>query len=331
MPQAHLVVVGVVGRGDLDHAGAEGLVHVVVGDHRHQAAGDGQAHLLADQVGVALVFRVHHHRGVAQHRLGPGGGHHQRFGAALDRVADVPQVAFFLFAFHLQVGDGALEDRVPAHQPLAAVDQAFFVQAHEGLGDHLGELVVHGEVLMVPAHAVAHAAHLLRDGGAGLLLPLPHTRDEILAAQVVAALALVLQLALHHDLRGDAGMVGAGHPQRVEAAHAVVARQRVHDGLVERMAHVQRARHVGRRQLDAEAGLGRIQRGLIDAALLPQRPPVGLDRGGFEGLGEFGHGRKVRCAGPRWRAGARALQGMTDCRRGYISRCSPALSPPRMT
>jgi hypothetical protein len=41
--------------------------------------------------------------------------------------------------------------------------------------------------------------------------------DEVLAAQVVAALALLLQLALHHDLRGDAGVVGARHPQRVEA------------------------------------------------------------------------------------------------------------------
>jgi hypothetical protein len=58
----------------------------------------------------------------------------------------------------------------------------------------------------------------------------------------VAVQALLLQLALDDDLRGDARMVGARHPQRVEAAHAVVARQRVHDGLVERMAHVQRAR-----------------------------------------------------------------------------------------
>jgi hypothetical protein len=77
--QAHLVVVVVVRRGDLDDAGAEGLVHVGVGDHRHQAAGDRQAHLPADQVGVALVLRVHHHCGVAQHGLRPGGGHHQRF------------------------------------------------------------------------------------------------------------------------------------------------------------------------------------------------------------------------------------------------------------
>jgi hypothetical protein len=47
-------------------------------------------------------------------------------------------------------------------------------------------------------------------------------------------------------------VVGARLPQRVVAAHAVVARQRVHDGLVEAVAHVQRAGDVRRRQQDAE-------------------------------------------------------------------------------
>ena len=61
----------------------------------------------------------------------------------------------------------------------------------------------------------------------------------------MTALPLALQLALHHDLRGNAGVIRAGQPKRVEAAHAVIAREAVHDGLVEGMAHVQRARHVG--------------------------------------------------------------------------------------
>jgi hypothetical protein len=177
------------------------------------------------------------------------------------RVADVPQRAVFLFALHFQVGHGGLQHRVPVHQALAAVDQALLVQAHEGLGHHLGQLVVHGEVFAAPVHAVAHAAHLRGDGVADFSFHSHTLATKFFAAQVVAAAdALLLQLALHHDLRGDAGVVGAGHPQRVEAAHAVVARQAVHDGLVERMAHVQRARHVGRRQLDGERGLARLGR-----------------------------------------------------------------------
>ena len=75
--QADLEVVEVVGRGDLDHAGAELPVHVVVGDHRDLAVDQRQDHRPADQVLVALVLGVHRHGGIAQHGLGAGGGHDQ--------------------------------------------------------------------------------------------------------------------------------------------------------------------------------------------------------------------------------------------------------------
>ena len=43
-------------------------------------------------------------------------------------------------------------------------------------------------------------------------------------------------------------------PAALEAHHAVVACEAVHDGLVESMAHVQSAGHIGRRQLDGKVG-----------------------------------------------------------------------------
>ena len=66
---------------------------------------------------------------------------------------------------------------------------------------------------------------------------------------------LLHQLALDHHLGGDAGMVGAGLPQHVAAAHALEAAQHVLQRVVERVAHVQRARHVRRRDHDGK-GLG---------------------------------------------------------------------------
>ena len=48
--QADLEVVEVVGRGDLDHAGAELQVHIIVGDDRDLAVDQRQEHLFADQV-----------------------------------------------------------------------------------------------------------------------------------------------------------------------------------------------------------------------------------------------------------------------------------------
>jgi len=91
------------------------------------------------------------------------------------------------------------------------------------------------------------------------------------------------------DLGGDAGMVGARQPERVEAAHPVVAGQRVHDRLVERMAHVQDAGHVRRWQLDRERRTACFGSGGEVAAALPFRAPERFDATRVEALRKF-HG-----------------------------------------
>ena len=76
---------------------------------------------------------------------------------------------------------------------------------------------------------------------------------QLLAAEVVAGLLLLLaQAAFDHGLRGDAGVVGAGHPEGVVALHAPPADQHVLQGVVEGVAHVQGAGDVRRRDDDAE-------------------------------------------------------------------------------
>ncbi len=117
-------------------------------------------------------------------------------------------------------------------------------------------------------------------------------------------------------------MVGARHPHGVEAPHAVVARQAVHDRLVERMAHVQRARHVGWRQLDGEGGLARTGAPVPrwPAApyprLFPFGAPVGFQCSRFKRLGQafeagllqgraHGSGSGVRQWGPWGRSSRR--------------------------
>ena len=72
--QAHLEVVGIVGRGDLHHAGAEIHLHIGVRDHRDLPAHQGQNHSLAHIGRIPLVIRVNGHGGVAQQGFGAGGG-----------------------------------------------------------------------------------------------------------------------------------------------------------------------------------------------------------------------------------------------------------------
>ena len=257
---------------------------------------------------VALVLGMHHHGHVAQHGFRARGRHHELAAAVAQRIGDGPQEAVFLLAHHFQIGDGGLQHRVPVHQLLAAVDQALRVQAHEGFHHGPGQALVHGEARARPVARGAEAAHLPLDGVARLLLPLPHALDEGVAAEVIARGAFAREQARDDHLRGDAGVVGAELPQRVAAAHAVVADQRVHDRVLERVAHVQRAGHVRRRQHDA-VGLAR-SRGLEVPGGLPLRVPLGLDGGGLETL--F-HGAETlvpaRCAGGGRKGGLRDCSG----------------------
>ena len=66
----------VVGGRHLHHAGPEGGVDGGIRDDRHQPVHEREADLLADEVPVPLVVRVHGHAGVAEHRLRPGRRHH---------------------------------------------------------------------------------------------------------------------------------------------------------------------------------------------------------------------------------------------------------------
>ncbi len=111
-----------------------------------------------------------------------------------------------------EVGDGGLDAGVPVDDVGAAVDEALLVEADEGFLDGGAEAVVHGEVFAGPVDGGAEALHLVEDGVAVEILPLPDALGEGFAAQLLAGFALFFELALDHHLGGDAGVVGAGDP-----------------------------------------------------------------------------------------------------------------------
>ena len=74
---AHLVVVEVVGGRDLDAAGAEFAVDVVVGNYWNFSTNQGQHDVLAYKVGIPLILWVYGDCCIAEHGFGPGGRDHQ--------------------------------------------------------------------------------------------------------------------------------------------------------------------------------------------------------------------------------------------------------------
>ena len=280
MALAHLKVVGIVGGGDLHHAGALFHIGVLVAHDGDLLVDQGQDHVAAVEVRIAGIGGIDGHSGIAQHGFGAGGGQFQIFPGLLDGIEQMPEVAFLLLVFHLGVGNGGIAAGAPVDQPVAAVDDVLFIQAHKDLAHSLAAALVHGEALTAPIAAGAHAAQLAADASAVLSLPGPGVLQKLLAPDIGLLDTLLGQLFHHLDLGGDGGVVGAGQPQGGIALHAMIASQGVLQGAVHGMAHVQLTGDVGRGHADGEGLFAFHAMGFESAALLPM-----LIGGGFDGLG----------------------------------------------
>ena len=280
VPLTHLIVVGVMGGGDLHHAGALLHIRVLVAHDGNLPVDKGQHHMAAVQVSIALIRRIDGHSGVAQHGFRAGGSQLQQFAGLLHRIQQVPEMTVHFLMLHLSVGNSGLALGAPVHQAVAAVDEALLIQAAEGFPHGLGAALVHGEALAAPVAAHAHAALLMHNASAVLFLPLPGTLEESLPAQAFLGQALLAHGFDDFHLGCDGCMVGAGEPQGGVALHAVIAGGRVLQGAVHGMAHVQLTGDIGRGHHDGKGLLALHAVGLKGASLLP-----GLIDFTFDGLG----------------------------------------------
>ena len=277
-------VVRIVRRRDLHDARTELAVNVVVADHGDLAARQRQDHGLADKVRIALVLRIHRNGRIARQRLRTRRRDHhvvlvrlarRTFRAPDDRILDVPEVTVVRLVLDLVVRERRAAARTPVDDVVALVDEALVKELLEDLQHRAVAAVVEREALALPVRRVAEHALLVDDRAAVLALPLPDALEELLAPEVLTALALLLERLLDDILRGDAGVVCAGEPEGVAALHAAPADEDVLNRLVERVAHVQNARHVRRRNND---GIRHPPVGVVMKipVLLPQGIPLGL-------------------------------------------------------
>ncbi len=286
MALADIEVVEIMRRCDLDRASALFRIGIGVGDDADLAADQRQDDVLADEVAIALVVGMHGDTGVAKHGLRPRrGDRDEGFGVcrieflAFDGIAEVPKTAIDLQLLDLDVGNRGLQLGIPADKTLILVDQPLLVEGDENLDHRPGQALVHGEALARPVAGSAEPLQLVEDHTAGFGLPLPDLIDELLTAEIAAMDLLFHKLALDHHLGGDAGMVHARLPKHVLAAHALEADHDVLQRVVERVAHVQRAGNVGRRDDDGK-GLGAVcgtGAGAERVGILPQFGDLRLD------------------------------------------------------
>ena len=222
----------------LTESRSELAVHVGVGDDGNGPSRERQREFPADEFPVALVVGMGRDRGVAQQGLRARRRDFDiAFGGAGSRplhegIADVVHGAALVLVLHLVVGEGGAAGRAPFDEILAPVDETALVERDENLAHGPGQAFVEREPLAAPVAGGADLFELLRDDCVMLGLHLPGLFDELLAAQVAAVHACGAQSLLHDMLRGDAGVVGARHPQCRLPAHAVIPHQDILERVV---------------------------------------------------------------------------------------------------
>ena len=274
---ADLEVDGIVAGRDLEGAGAELRLDRLVGDDGDAPPDHRHDNLLADELREARIVRVHRDGHVGEDRRRAHGGDGKVAGAVGERIADVRERVVDVLVEHLEVGDRRPALPAPVDDAVVAVDEAPLVQVDEELEHGPRVALVHREALARVVERRAERAELAHDRLAGLLQPGPDLLDEGVAAELVPGQAAAAQVLLDDGLRGDARMVVAGLPERVEAAHPVPANEDVLDRPVERVPHVQRARDVGRRNGDDVRRPRGVGNGPVEALLLPGALPAPFD------------------------------------------------------
>ena len=284
---ADLKVVEVVARRDLHRARALLGIGMFVGNNRNQTVRQRQPHLFADEIPVALVIGMHGNRSVAQHCFrARGGDGDETARLPFDGIFQIPEVPLHLDVLDFEIGHGGLQTRIPVHKALVLVDQVLLVEFDKDFQHRARKAFVHREALARPIGRGAEAAKLLGDRAAGFIFPAPHLFEEFFAAQAHAALLLPRKLALDDKLGGDAGVVHAWLPQHVLAAHALEARERVLQRVVQRVADMQPAGDVRRRDDDGKRFGVRASARTEGAGAFPLRINPGFDLAGIESLVE---------------------------------------------
>ncbi len=247
MTSADLKVVGIMRGSHLHTAGTKFFIHIIIGDDGDTTVGERQEQLFAYHILVAGVRGIDCHGDIAQHCFRAGGGNCYVSRAIGIRVADMPQLAFFIAVFHFVVGQGGYAARAPVDDVFTFIDQTIIVEAHKHFFHAAGKHLIHGETLTLPIAGCAQQLQLVDDDAAFFFLPAPDSFQQGFPADLMAVCAFFCQLLFHHVLGSNAGVIHSRQPQCGFAIHSVITDYDILKSVVEYMTHVQDSGNIGRR------------------------------------------------------------------------------------
>ena len=252
VPQTYIIVVYVVGRGNLEAACSEIHLHIRVLYNRNFLIYKRYKHLLALEPVVSLICRIYADCGIGHNGFRPCGRNHNVLvsGIALavrNEIAHMVELAGGVLVHYFLVAHSRESNRIPVHHTHTLINVPFLIEIYKGVDNCLAQIRVHSEFGPVPVAGCTEFAELRKYDSAVLFLPFPGVLEEFFPGKVFLAYALSLQFG--HDLAfgGDGRMVRTGYPAGILAVHSGLADEHIVDCVVQNVSHMQDSRDIWRR------------------------------------------------------------------------------------
>ena len=152
---ANLKVRRVVCWRHFDCASAKRSVNSCISNNRNLASNHGQDSHPTNNILVACIAGIDRHGSITQNSFRTRGGNADicslRLASAwLEWITHIGQLARCIDVIDLQIRDGTHTARTPIDDTLPAIDQSFFVQAHEDFTHRLRQTFIKREALTRP-------------------------------------------------------------------------------------------------------------------------------------------------------------------------------------
>ncbi len=152
MPQAHLKIIRIVGRRDLDDSRTKLRIDKIVLYHLQLAVKYRENNFLIFKLFVPFIQRINRYGCVSQHCFRTGSGNDYVLAGILfaKRIPDMPELAFNVGMLALFVGQSSHAAGTPVDYVIGPVNQLLLIQFNKNPCNSLAQAIVHGKSLSLP-------------------------------------------------------------------------------------------------------------------------------------------------------------------------------------
>ena len=150
MPVADLIIILIMCGGNLQCAGPEFMIHIIIAYERDLPVYQGNDHHFPMQMLIPGIFRVHRNGGITQDGFRPGCGNHNSGLIPDHLVPYIIQFGLNLQVVHLLIGNSRFGLWIPVDHANPAIDISFIKEVNKNADHRFIINIIHSEPGPVP-------------------------------------------------------------------------------------------------------------------------------------------------------------------------------------